>query len=113
MVGELRLGWRWRKRIRLAPGVRLNLSRRGPSLSIGRSGYTDTYSRRGIRTTVGIPGTGLSRTTFRGWTHRASRAAARMLPVGKPGKVPPQVCTTCGADTRGEWLYCPSCKARI
>jgi hypothetical protein len=109
------MGWTWRRRIRIGPGVRLNLSRTGPSLSIGRHGYTKTYSARGVRTTIGIPGTGLSHTTFRGWTSQATSDVARTPPasVPDPGKAPPNPCATCGADTTGEWLYCPSCKARI
>ncbi|MBB5021372.1 DUF4236 domain-containing protein [Desulfurispira natronophila] len=49
----------WR-RIRIAPGITLNLSKRGGSLSLGRRGARVTFGRRGKRATVGIPGTGLS-----------------------------------------------------
>ena len=47
------------RRMRLAPGVSLNLSGSGPSLSLGVRGAHVTLGRRGVRRTVGIPGTGL------------------------------------------------------
>lgn len=48
----------WR-RVRLAPGVTLNLSKSTASLSFGPRGAKYTVSPRGNRSTVGIPGTGL------------------------------------------------------
>ncbi len=54
--------WRFRKSKKIAPGVRINLSRSGPSLSVGPKGAKVNISRKGTRTTVGIPGTGISRT---------------------------------------------------
>lgn len=55
--------WRVRRTIRLAKGVRINLSKRGASLSLGGRGLTTNMSKRGVRTTIGIPGTGISYTT--------------------------------------------------
>ena len=57
------MGLRFRKSLRLVPGLRLNLSKRGASLSVGGKGVTANLGSRGVRTTVGIPGTGLSYTT--------------------------------------------------
>lgn len=54
------MGFRFRKSVKLMPGVRLNLSKSGISTSIGGRGATVNISKRGTRTTVGIPGTGLS-----------------------------------------------------
>jgi hypothetical protein len=54
------MGWSFRKSIRIAPGVRLNFSRRGVSTSFGGKGFT--YNTRG-RTTVSLPGTGIRYTT--------------------------------------------------
>ncbi len=48
----------WR-RIRLAPGVTLNLSKSTASLSLGPRGAKYTISPRGNRATAGLPGTGL------------------------------------------------------
>jgi hypothetical protein len=54
------MGFRFRKSVRLMPGVRINISKSGTSLSLGGRGLTHNISRRGNRTTVGIPRTGLS-----------------------------------------------------
>jgi hypothetical protein len=51
---------RFRRSVKIAPGVRLNMSKSGPSLSVGGRGVTANFSKRGTRTTLGIPGTGLS-----------------------------------------------------
>jgi hypothetical protein len=55
---------RFRKTINLMPGVKLNLSRGGISLSVGRPGATVNFSKHGIRRTIGIPGSGLSDTAY-------------------------------------------------
>lgn len=55
------MGLRFRKGIRLAPGIRLNLSKSGlSSLSIGGKGLTYNIGKKGTRATGGLPGTGLS-----------------------------------------------------
>lgn len=54
------MGFRFRKTIRLLPGVRLNISKGGFSTSIGRPGATINVGKRGVRGTVGLPGSGLS-----------------------------------------------------
>lgn len=54
------MGFRFRKSVRLLPGVRLNLSKGGVSTSIGGPGATVNIGKRGVRGTVGIPGSGLS-----------------------------------------------------
>jgi len=57
------MGFRFRRTLRVLPGVRLNVSKSGVSTSIGGRGAWFTFGRRGVRTTAGIPGTGLSYTT--------------------------------------------------
>jgi hypothetical protein len=52
--------FRFRKSLRLAPGLRVNLSKGGASVSVGGKGFTLNLGKRGARTTVGIPGTGVS-----------------------------------------------------
>ena len=59
------MGFQFRKSIKVAPGVRLNLSKGGVSVSAGAPGSTVNVNSRGVRTTVGIPGTGLSYQTSR------------------------------------------------
>jgi hypothetical protein len=54
------MGFRFRKSIRIAPGLRMNLSRSGLSATVGRPGASVNIGRRGVTGTAGIPGTGLS-----------------------------------------------------
>lgn len=55
------MGFRLRKSIKLLPGVKLNLSKKGvSSVSIGKRGATVNINKKGVQTTVGIPGTGIS-----------------------------------------------------
>jgi hypothetical protein len=60
------MSFRFRRRINLLPGVRLNLAAQpqqvGVSASVGRRGFWFTAGPRGTRETVGIPGTGISYT---------------------------------------------------
>ena len=53
------MSFRFWRRVRLAPGVTLNLSKSTASLSFGPPGAKYTISPRGNRATAGIPGTGL------------------------------------------------------
>ncbi len=57
------MGLRFRRSLNIFPWLKLNLSRSGPSVSVGTRGAWETVSDRGARTTVGLPGTGLSYTT--------------------------------------------------
>lgn len=68
------MGFRFFRRVKLAPGLRLNLSKSGGSLSFGRRGARYTVGPRGRRTTFGIPGTGLFYTTTsqRGTSRRST-----------------------------------------
>jgi hypothetical protein len=54
------MGIRFQKRIKIAPGVRLNLSRGLPSVSVGGHGLTANLSKRGVMTTTSIPHSGVS-----------------------------------------------------
>lgn len=57
------MGFRFRQRIKIVPGLHLNIGKKGTSFSIGRPGATvNVGGKRGPRATVGIPGTGLSYT---------------------------------------------------
>ena len=58
--------FRFRRSIKLFPGVRWNIGKKSSSLSIGGRGAHYTVGTSGTRTTVGIPGTGLSYTETSG-----------------------------------------------
>ncbi len=53
------MSFRFWRRIKIAPGITLNLSKSGGSLSFGPRGAKLTVGPRGKRVTTGIPGTGL------------------------------------------------------
>jgi tetratricopeptide (TPR) repeat protein len=62
-----------RRSKQILPGLRLNLSKSGMSVSVGGRGAHYTVGPRGTRATLGVPGTGLSYTTYS--SHHARRAA--------------------------------------
>jgi len=87
---SLIMGFRFSRRIKLFPGVRLTISKSGVSTSVGTKGAWMTFGPRGTRTTVGIPGTGVSYTE----THSASHSAATPhqstpIPLEQPPVLPP------------------------
>jgi len=54
------MGLNFRKSISIGKGLKLNLSKSGPSISFGKSGLRQSINLKGqSRTTVGIPGTGV------------------------------------------------------
>ncbi|XKE44223.1 DUF4236 domain-containing protein [Halomonas organivorans] len=54
------MGFRFQRRITLAPGLRLNLSKRGLGLSVGPRGASLSVGPSGMHGHAGIPGTGLA-----------------------------------------------------
>ncbi len=67
------MGFRFFRRMKIAPGVSVNLSKSGGSLSFGPRGAKVTVGPRGVRRTLGVPGTGLHYTTHSGYGERSSR----------------------------------------
>jgi tetratricopeptide (TPR) repeat protein len=53
------MAFRFFRRVKIAPGISVNLSKSGASLSVGPRGAKVTVGPRGTRRTVGIPGTGM------------------------------------------------------
>ena len=59
------MGFNFRKSLKIAPGVRLNITKKGlSSVSLGGRGARVNLGKKGTKTTVGIPGTGLSYSSF-------------------------------------------------
>ena len=54
------MGFHFRRSFTIAPGIRLNVGKRGVSTSIGPRGATVNLRGSKVRTTVGVPGTGVS-----------------------------------------------------
>jgi len=80
------IGWRFRKRIRIVKGLWINLSKRGGSLSVGGHGLTANISKKGVRETVGLPGSGISYQTRRVGTSHARRPARAPRKVVSPAR---------------------------
>ena len=59
--------FRFRRTLRIVPGVRLNFSGSGASVSLGPRGLHFTIGQRGTRTTVGLPGSGISWTSYQSY----------------------------------------------
>ena len=80
------MGLRFRRSVKIMPGVRVNLGKKGASVSVGRRGANVTMGKNGVRTTVGLPGTGLSYTKL----HRghAQNRANRPSPQRRERKRP-------------------------
>lgn len=57
------MGLRFQKRIKILPGVTINVSKSGLSTSLGVKGARVTLGHGKTRTTMGIPGTGISHTS--------------------------------------------------
>lgn len=94
------MGFRYNRRIRLAAGVRPNLSKSGVGYSIGRRGMWLTKRADGGRqTTVGLPDSGLSYTarlhdhstgTEPAMAHPSPEQAPGLAWTAPPGWPPPQ-----------------------
>lgn len=82
------MGFRFFKRVKIFPGVTLNLSGSGPSISVGPRGLKTTFGPKGTRTTVGLPGTGLSYTEVHGAGHGAGPGATSPDRSGGSGCLP-------------------------
>ena len=67
------MAWKFRKRIKIAPGVTINVSRSGVSTTIGPKGASVNIGKKGTYLNTGIPGTGIyDRQKISGGTSRRS-----------------------------------------
>lgn len=59
-IGSFRsMGWAFRRRIKIIPGVSINMSKRGISSNVGVRGASLTFSSDGVYQNLGFPGTGI------------------------------------------------------
>jgi hypothetical protein len=84
------MGFRFRRSVKILPGVRINLSGSEPSVSVGPRGFRYTIGSKGTRVTAGIPGTGLSWTQYTPHGVQSSSAQHVPSPLGDPH--PPHQC---------------------
>ncbi len=55
---------RFRRTIKIAPGVKLNLSKGGVSTTVGTKNLKFNFGKRGVKRTVSIPGTGIQEVDY-------------------------------------------------
>ncbi len=55
---------RFRRTLKIAPGVKINFSKSGMSTTVGPKGFHFTFNKRGVRRDVSIPGTGISEVDY-------------------------------------------------
>ena len=89
------MGWRFRKSIKILPGIKVNIGKDGfSSVSVGSRGAHLTMGKNGTTVSAGIPGTGLS------YVKRLDK------PVGQNITE----CPYCGHRMRKQWDACPKCQ---
>lgn len=81
------MSWRFRKTFKVLPGVRLNLTARGLSATLGASPFSINVGPRGVYRNIDIPGTGL-------WNRQRigapiTHAAAPSQPAALPDRPQP------------------------
>jgi hypothetical protein len=93
------MGFRFRRTFKIVPGVRLNLSRSGPSVSLGARGFHYTAGPKGTRTTIGLPGSGLSWSSYRPYEGlERQRQAESHSETSNPKSSPDSTITASSAD---------------
>ncbi len=82
------MGLRFRKTFPLGKLFRFTLSKSGVSLGIGLRGANVNIGPRGVRSTVGIPGTGVFSQETKSWP-KTSAANSETIPEGQHRSVAP------------------------
>ncbi len=88
------MGLRFRRSVRIAPGIRLNLTKTGYGMTVGPRGYHYSVHSGGRRTrTVGLPGTGLyyQSVSRPGARHAAPTRPRSPTPVPRSSPIDPAV----------------------
>lgn len=108
------MGFRFGKSFSIFKGLRVNVGKKGASVSIGGPGATVNVSSKGTRATVGLPGTGLSYTTTgsakASGKNNNSTYVERTAPLTKQAD---HICPQCGVNTENDWRFCPYCTKKL
>ncbi|MBF6561414.1 MAG: DUF4236 domain-containing protein [Candidatus Binataceae bacterium] len=72
--------FRFYRRVNIFPGLAVNFSKSGPSLTLGMRGAHVTFGHRGVTRTVGLPGTGIYYTSRAGY-HSGVHSAHTDAPI--------------------------------
>ena len=74
--------FRFYRRVHIFPGLSLNLSKSGPSVTVGMRGAHVTLGHSGVTRTVGLPGTGIYYTSRSGY-HSGIHSGHTEGPMGQ------------------------------
>ena len=67
--------FRFRRSIKIAPGIKINFNKKSTSLTLGRRGVHTTINKLGVRNTIGLPGSGLSYTSYKKFDNNSANMA--------------------------------------
>lgn len=82
------MGFRFRKSLKIAPGVKLNIGKKGiTSVSIGKRGASVNINKKGTRSNIGIPGTGISHTSYTPHKKQNPENQLNQNEISKPNKI--------------------------
>lgn len=81
---------RFRKTVKLGPGIKLNFSKSGVSTTVGPRGLTTTIGKSGVYRNVGIPGTGISYRSKVGSKKSAKRRTGAVSRAASAGTTVPK-----------------------
>ncbi len=84
------MGFRLQRRVRIAPGLTMNISKRGVGMSVGPRGAKVSVGPRGRRESVGIPGTGMRYEVRQDWKKGSSGKPAKKKEPQKVASLPPE-----------------------
>lgn len=84
------MGFRYRKSIKVMPGVKLNLSKSGISTTVGKRGASVNVGHGRVRSNVGIPGSGLSYSTSTSTRSRNNAALRQQTSRAAQPRIPKQ-----------------------
>lgn len=87
------MGFRFRKRIKIAPGVYINLSKSGVSTTVGKPGASINIGKKGTRGTVRLLGTGLSYSSqlSQSAASRKRKQSSALPDLNSPPDLPPSL----------------------
>lgn len=84
------MGLNFRKSFKIAPGVRLNVGKKGiSSLSVGGKGVRVSVGKKGVRSTISAPGTGLSYSSHQPFRQNAQNKPTQSQPNSLFSDTPP------------------------
>ncbi|HVE56004.1 MAG TPA: DUF4236 domain-containing protein [Pyrinomonadaceae bacterium] len=100
------MGWRFRKSVKLLPGIRLNFGKRGfTSATFGKDFFKTNVSKKGVKQSISVPGTGISYQTK---TQRFEQNSNQNQVLYKPTETC-WTCSKCSMINLPDSGYCEMC----